>query len=296
MASDEWLRDTLLALTGSADIKVAAELMAQRELKETGFRFSSIVEVAARHDILPLVREMSYGPSGSVERSGERFVISLRMGESEARRRFTLAHELGHILIARAAGRELRDTTGQKTERFLDEFAGRLLLSPQQLVDWAQKVQSGLSIENLERGAREMLVSIRLLVKRLGECGLLDTFRRGVIIGAVARSRKAKKEPALRIHQVATPSWGFLPLNRRFSSIGFNTSEQVFFEAERNRATTGIFVTQSEIMVKWRPDYNWKALKTLVEQKVYRLRSGEQFVLVVFDWEPRALTEDVPDD
>jgi len=42
-----------------------------------------------------------FGASGSIERRGERFVISVNADESRNRQRFTAAHELAHYLIHR---------------------------------------------------------------------------------------------------------------------------------------------------------------------------------------------------
>ena len=70
---------------------------------------------------------------GRLEHSAELSVIIIRGNTREAgraRRRFTLAHEVGHLLLARPDEKLLarRNWNDDKTERFCDDFAAALLL------------------------------------------------------------------------------------------------------------------------------------------------------------------------
>ena len=73
---------------------------------------------------------------GRLEHSAELSVIIIR-GDRQlrgrARRRFTLAHEVGHLLLARPDETLLarRDWNDDRTERFCDDFAAALLLPRQ---------------------------------------------------------------------------------------------------------------------------------------------------------------------
>lgn len=277
--AEDWLSQTLLFLTGTADSKLAAERMAARELVGWG-RHPSVFEIAERHNVLPLIREMAHGPSGSVGTLNGSYVISLNSNENEARRRFTLAHEIGHILIAEASGRQLHETSGIKAERLLDEFASRVLLPDYLLADWLS-ARRDFSIKILEDGTKDLQVSMMVLVKRIGQTQLLDNVEKGIIVGSVAVSRRAKSEPALRVNQVACPSWGFLPMNRRFSSIGLQGAAEIF----ERQATTGVMNGLAKIQVKRLPSYRWTALSTSLEYKIYRVRTtGERFMLLVIEW------------
>ncbi len=73
---------------------------------------------------------------GRLEHSAELSVIIIR-GDRQLRgrprRRFTLAHEVGHLLLARPDEKLLarRDWNDDRTERFCDDFAAALLLPRQ---------------------------------------------------------------------------------------------------------------------------------------------------------------------
>jgi Zn-dependent peptidase ImmA (M78 family) len=69
--------------------------------------------------------------SGAVKFAGDRAVIWLNDADGRRRKRFTLAHELGHLLLHGEEGRGMfRDATfaGTKLEREANEFAAELLM------------------------------------------------------------------------------------------------------------------------------------------------------------------------
>lgn len=288
--AEDWLAHTLLSLTGTSDARLAAARMADHALG-TNDCPDSVFEIAARHNILPLIREVAHGPSGSVSPLNGSYVISLNSNDNEARRRFTLAHEIGHVLIAQASGRGIHETEDYRTERLLDEFASRVVCPDRVAEKWFKSVGEEISVRTLESATKYLAVSMMVLVKRLGQMRLLDHSERGLIIGAHARSRKAKSQPALRVHQAASPSWGFIPTNRRFSSIGLEGATEIFERVKKGRTATGILRGSARIMVKRIPSYRWLTLQTNLEQKIYRIRTtGEHFILVVFEW-PRGEEE-----
>lgn len=61
--------------------------------------------------------------SGRVRRSHKGLVVTLRDSDSMVRRKFTAAHELGHVLCA-----DFKWRVPEDEERWCDEFAGELLL------------------------------------------------------------------------------------------------------------------------------------------------------------------------
>jgi hypothetical protein len=87
-------------------------------------------------------RTVQTGPDGQVVVRDGRFQIQVRTAMSAERRRFTFAHELGHILLMKEmAGnredlRELVRHTNMEIERLCNRGAGRLLAPHPVIEDW----------------------------------------------------------------------------------------------------------------------------------------------------------------
>jgi Zn-dependent peptidase ImmA (M78 family) len=112
----------------------------------------------------------------SATRSGT-YVASLRKGQSESRKRFTLAHELGHVIVHASIGRrksvtpnelfQCRATTAEEKEeeRLCDLLASQLLMPQPQFTQVIQAI--GVSAETIPDIARRFAVSLEAVSKRL---------------------------------------------------------------------------------------------------------------------------------
>jgi Zn-dependent peptidase ImmA (M78 family) len=112
----------------------------------------------------------------SATRSGT-YVATLRKGQSESRKRFTLAHELGHVIVRASIGRstpamanelfQCRATTAEEKEeeRLCDLLASQLLMPQAQFVQVIQEI--GVSAETIPDIARRFAVSLESASKRL---------------------------------------------------------------------------------------------------------------------------------
>jgi hypothetical protein len=108
------------------------------------------------------VRAADLVEDGRVERRAGRVEIVVRQGAPPARRRFTIAHELAHVVLGPEAGeRSPRD------ERRCDEIAAALLL-PRAWVEavYADRPRSLATVRSL---AHEAGVSVSAAVTRLDE-------------------------------------------------------------------------------------------------------------------------------
>lgn len=113
--------------------------------------------------------DLTGGVSGMVSKvSSGQPIIVLNSSDTHARRRFTWAHELGHIIERRDVAKdddysfsEFRGRTYDLHEFFADEFAGALLMPTDEL-DRAQR-------EGLTKGqmAQRFGVSVQAVDKRL---------------------------------------------------------------------------------------------------------------------------------
>ena len=113
---------------------------------------------------------LSATPSGS-------YIATLRKGQSESRKRFTLAHELGHVILHRSiAPRQSIAVQGQlqcraKTreekdeERLCDVLASQLLMPQAQLMQVINEI--GVSAQTLPDIARRFSVSLEAMSTRL---------------------------------------------------------------------------------------------------------------------------------
>jgi Zn-dependent peptidase ImmA (M78 family) len=123
---------------------------------------------------------------GVVVPYGESYVIELRKGLSPARGRFTIAHEIGHIVLYNLIPIGSRQDTsmfqrGQSAiERFCDCFAACLLLPRKEVIEyfsWAEV--SGKTIYNLSEEVKVSLISV---LGRCREYSVLDDLKSIVLL------------------------------------------------------------------------------------------------------------------
>ena len=116
--------------------------------------------------------------SGMIEREGDRFRITLNASDSSNRKRFTLAHELGHYMLHRhligdgldddrayrstCAGKYHNTRIGPKEEREANRFAA-LLLMPTKAInkEWAE-LKPDVPAMAKRFGVSEQAMTIRL--------------------------------------------------------------------------------------------------------------------------------------
>ena len=105
---------------------------------------------------------------GRVELKDDGFSITLSARSNKRRRRFTLAHELSHILLADGNNEFVAyrrsSTTQEDVERLCDSIAASLLMPRR----WAESVSvRAESVEQLDRAARSAEVSTTATFLRL---------------------------------------------------------------------------------------------------------------------------------
>lgn len=126
-------------------------------------------------DVLAIARELDVavaaapdpGWAGAVRSDEREAVIWVRQEDDAARKRFTIAHELGHLLN-HPLGVAYRDNyafSGGRQERQANQFAAQLLV-PIGLFDQAVRRQARLDVEAL---ARQFFVSPQVIRIRLEE-------------------------------------------------------------------------------------------------------------------------------
>lgn len=114
---------------------------------------------------------------GAVSRSGDGYVIKLSLASPPRRKRYTLAHELGHIVYDRIEEARSPDPSqrtnldpshdARQEERFCEAFASYLLVPTEAIADLAR--WHGFSITGLVDRANHLQVSLQMLVWRVLE-------------------------------------------------------------------------------------------------------------------------------
>lgn len=293
MASVQWLQRLVESTTGESDLRAGARALAQRVLEGAGVRFEDslqavpVLELGNAFGVSPLVGPERAGRAGSMRDTSDTLQISINLNDPVSRQRFTIAHEIGHAVLAQASGLPLQQITGREVESFLDEFASQVVLPDELLRRWFSMYLGRISVRSIEVGAERSGVSIPVFVKRLGEGDFLDQCMKGVIIGGLARSRRRRKEEALRVMISSYPTWGFVPYNRRFVSMGFTWGDRLFREALERGGGGGTSEFKETVCVKLARNYRWVRLHATCIYKCYvtRARTGS-FILVCFDWPP----------
>jgi Zn-dependent peptidase ImmA (M78 family) len=119
---------------------------------------------------IEVVRQSSLGYAGSVESDGRHAIIRLNRDDHPVRQRFTLAHEIGHLMLhPMETGRmHFRDTNfhGDWHETQANRYAADLLMP-----EWMLSISIGSTHAEVWRLARLFNVSEQAMQYRLENTG-----------------------------------------------------------------------------------------------------------------------------
>jgi Zn-dependent peptidase ImmA (M78 family) len=160
------------ALT-SAESLFIAERQAALLLSELGIRSPAVSHLLlAELPFLIVARRADLPTSGMTTRTDSGWVVVLRSSEPQVRQRFSLAHELKHVLddpfISRLYSTMAPARAAERAERVCDYFAACLLMPKRWLTrDWYDGRQNIASL------AARYQVSRQAMEVRLTQLGLL---------------------------------------------------------------------------------------------------------------------------
>jgi hypothetical protein len=152
------------AAAGNAKtVEDAVRIVAQRLLDGVSIAPTDLERIAEKLRVSAIENE-DMPLSGQLRRGQDGFKVVLSSHLSPARRRFTLAHELGHAFFETTGTNCPR--VGRELERICDMLAVELLLPRRCFID---AVQSGPSIEELKRVSRQFGTSLAATAFRYSE-------------------------------------------------------------------------------------------------------------------------------
>ena len=171
--NDQWASAAARRLLELAEqpptIEDAVRIVATKYLDEIPYPPTDLTAFAERVGVTEICGE-DLPVSGELRRNGKRLKVVYSNYLSEERRRFTIAHELGHAIFENSGARPPR--TGEELERLCDMLASEILLpheaflsctagspSVQNLLETSQKFKTSLTATSI-RYAKAKNVSI----------------------------------------------------------------------------------------------------------------------------------------
>lgn len=154
--------------------KKANELLAKYRHISDPFELCS--RVAADHDVRIMETDL-YEMSGALRKEDGHWVIYVNRGDSQQRKLFTVAHELGHFFVHRELCDEFvdgqlisRDEQEKYAVRELEanEFAGNLIMPETQV---RERVAGDITADTLQSLAKSFGVSTLAMETRLRNLG-----------------------------------------------------------------------------------------------------------------------------
>jgi hypothetical protein len=194
-------------------------------------------------------------------------------------------------------------------EQFCNEFARMLLLRDEKIKQislalveesWTPREREAardvwtaggprLTYQHIRALAARVSLSIRFVVSMLHRHSVLDEAACGVSIMRVSPNRETGELRALRVWQIACPSWGFIIPNRRVIRQGFSAASDIYDSVGSQntevRAET-LFVrtknTDSTILVQNR--WSETRLKTNCAYTPVDVRDEGRYLVAIWSW------------
>jgi len=251
----------LLTLFGSATLQGAIEMaaeLARRELRDQRDRVPVDVFRIARGKAVRVSNDLIGGAceEGLLIPEGDGYLVRLRKNSTESRRRFSLAHELGHTLFYKDSGAGLRHQVGvlntverSAEERICNLYASALLMPAEHLKARLKDLPFGQPsrlLDALEGTAREFRVSVQALFRRLRTVEIVAP--EYLVLALTSRPNPAKGgESALRVDDFVTLGAGTgvcIWRNRSAATVGLREAVSLYDkwkEVSRRSATKGCF-------------------------------------------------------
>jgi len=162
---NKWLSRTARFTGGESDDSIVRALIGRHSTEN-----ETLESIAARLGVGEIVYEPLSFDGGVYDLEGKRH-IRINSLAAPTRQKFTLAHEIGHLMLERTAGVGAKCTTDKELERACDKTAAELLLPVEQVKSVASSLGEQ-SPEKLGVIAGRFGVSLQVAAQRLHDLGL----------------------------------------------------------------------------------------------------------------------------
>jgi IrrE N-terminal-like domain len=164
------------------------------------------------------VESRSLASSGLCVRGTRRVIV--RREDSFTRRRYTVAHELAHLLLAHAADAGCFTMPPKHEERLCERFASMALIPRDRLRAHLEDHPPRPRVQWLRATAKHFRVSLSPLVIALRELPTVED-RSVFVLARMAPHRLRPRQVALRIAHSCCPPELKLPKDKRLASLGW---------------------------------------------------------------------------
>ncbi len=225
------LLDELPAIVADGEaIESIAEQM--RHAWELGLNpISDLIDTLESRGIMVIVSPIDAGKKfdGLAGTIGDKPIVVVSAEWSGDRQRFTLAHELGHLVL------HGRLPEGMKEEAACNHFAGAFLLPKSAVLDAFGSHRRAIDLNELSMLKEEFGLSMSSILYRVAQCGVKsDSYRKHMLI-FFSQKGWCKNEPGMPYP--AEKTWLFLRLvYRAFSEeyIGESKAAELLGKSLRN--------------------------------------------------------------
>jgi hypothetical protein len=169
------------------------------------------------------------GRCGFTAKRGEDFLVSIGNETSTAEKRFTLAHELGHVLLG-SAGRSLADRNPAKEERLCESFASRAIARRYDVDEYLRDAGLPTDIADVRRFAKRFRVTLRASLVVLGD--FLPGRWPVAFVAASWKPHRQRDVWGVRVEAAAADHRFYLPPEGRLMTIGLRELEAFVLRRE----------------------------------------------------------------
>lgn len=168
-------------------------------------------ELGMRLSVIP-------GRCGFTVKKGKLFFVSIGNQTSTAEKRFTLAHELGHVLLG-SVDRSVVPLSRVEEEKLCEVFASRVVARRDEVQCYLESVGPPREIADLKRFARRFQITLRASLVVLD--GALPNRWPVAFVAASLRRHPLRDVKGIRIDAAAADRRFYFPRDSRLGSLGF---------------------------------------------------------------------------
>jgi hypothetical protein len=225
------------------------------------------------------VRPMGMRGRGRCDVSRPEPVLYVNRSDNRQTQNFTVAHEIGHLLLSSLPAERLREISFREEEELCDEFAQRVIVPPDEL---ASKLEGEAPLpERFLRLCGEFEANPSTMVRALR--GQLDLERRAYLL---ARLRPHYLRPAVtgfRVDAAAGPRALFWPQDQRIERLGLRELAEAATGARHGAFFEGGDKRVVVPLVKVDVETRHNAMGGPVRWRAVRLGRKEPYVLALID-------------